>query len=597
MWKFIIALLVAGVSYASQINWLSFEEGIKKAKEENRLILMDIYAQWCHWCNVMENTTYRDPDVVRIINRHFVPVRVDAEERPEINKKYNQGGLPSTVILDKNGNILYGRIYVPPEEMIEVLSYFASLSDRQIKKIAEENRKKEKRFYRRFIKKTSLKEPSEKFIRKAFRSVKIRFDRENGGFFGAPKFPEEELVHFLILYYLLEGDKEAEKMFLKTAEGYEKLIDTVEGGIYRYSVNQFWSEPHYEKLLKDQADLSVMFFDIYSITENRKYLKDALSLVDFSLTKLYNLQRHLFYNSQGADIVDEEGTLLMSGEEFFKLSREERERAVKKIGHSPKIEKRFYYGRNALISKALLYSYIFTGDRKYLQTGLDTLDTVLKEAFKDKGVLYSEKGGYFLSSNVYTLEAVLTAYQITGEERYLKTAEKTAQILKKYYHSKHTGILTDQQDIGLSLNRISFIDDIILLNRRAIYQLYGLFMITGDEQYKKFADSIIKHLPDRVNLNTAVAYMIYLKPPLMLHVIAGKEQAKKLPYIFRSFPVYTFADFIDRKDKNRLKKIGYRAEGDFVVYLCNADFCFERIKDTNQIKNSILSALERYREF
>jgi len=102
-------------AFAEGIKWLDFETGLKKAKEEKKLILMDIYAEWCHWCNVMENSTYRDKEVIELINRYYIPVRVNAEKFPNINKKYNQGGLPSTVFLDWDGNIIWGAIYLSPD--------------------------------------------------------------------------------------------------------------------------------------------------------------------------------------------------------------------------------------------------------------------------------------------------------------------------------------------------------------------------------------------------------------------------------------------------------------------------------------------------
>ncbi len=153
MRAFFIFLMLFNVCLSSEIKWFSYEDGIKKARSEKKLILLDIYAHWCHWCNVMENTTYRDQKVVTLISQYFVPIRVDAEERPDLNKKYNQGGLPTTVIMDNEGEILWGGIYVSPEDMEKLLSYFLSLDEKQIKKIAELNKKKQEKAYKRFFKK------------------------------------------------------------------------------------------------------------------------------------------------------------------------------------------------------------------------------------------------------------------------------------------------------------------------------------------------------------------------------------------------------------------------------------------------------------
>ena len=577
---FFIFLMLFNVCLSSEIKWFSYEEGIKKAKSEKKLILLDIYAQWCHWCNVMENTTYRDQNVVSLITQHFIPIRVDAEKRPDLNKKYNQGGLPTTVIMDSKGNILWGGIYVSPEDMERLLSYFLSLDEKQIKKIAQLNKKKEERAYKRFFKKIKPKEPSKKYIKKVFRSIKIRFDSENGGFYGAPKFPQEELLHFLLLYWKFVGDKEAKKMMIKTAQGYMRLIDPVEGGIYRYSVNQYWTQPHYEKLLKDQSDLSSTFFDIYSQTGDNRFLRSALSLVNFSINKLYDRNRKLFYNSQGADIVDQEGTILMTGEEFFKLSREERKKAVKKLGYPPKLEKSFYYGNNALISKALFYAYIFTGEKKYLNTAKDVLDTVLEKAFSEKGIIYSENGGYYLSENIYTLEALITAYQITGDREYLKKSIDLLGILQRYYYSKKLGILTDPEDTGISLKRISFIDDIILLNARAVKSIYTLSVIAGDKNYQNFADSIIRHLPTNVNISTGIGFFVYLYPPVVVHINEKNKNADLVRKILRVFPYWISIHF-DRSEE------GY--------FICNSQLCFFKTDNPEQVPDLLKKAVESYK--
>ena len=580
MRAFFIFLILFNIAVSDEIKWLPYEIGIKKAKSEKKLILLDIYAQWCHWCNVMENTTYRDQKVVSLISHYFIPVRVDAEKRPDLNKKYNQGGLPTTIIMDSEGNILWGGIYVSPEDMERLLSYFLSLDEKQIKKIAELNKKRQERAYRRFFKKIKPKEPSKKYIKKVFRSIKIRFDRENGGFYGAPKFPKEKLLHFLLLYWKFLDDEEAKKMMIKTAQGYMKLIDPVEGGIYRYSVNEYWTQPHYEKLLKDQSDLSLTFFDMYSQTGDERFFKSALSLVDFSINRLYDRNRKLFYNSQGADIVDDEGTILMSGEEFFKLGREERKEVVKKLGYPPKLEKSFYYGNNALISKSLFYAYIFTGKERYLQIGKDVLSTVLKKAFSKKGVKYSKNGGYYLSENVYMLEALITAYQITGNKKYLKKSLDLLKILQRDYYSRKIGLLTDPEDTGISLKRISFIDDIILLNVRAVKSIYMLSVITENQEYQNFADSIIKHLPGKINISTGIGFFVYLYPPVVVHI--NTKNKDLLRDVISVFPYWVAVHYVDKISKER-------------GYICNNELCFYKTDNPEQIPDLIKKALKSYR--
>ncbi len=591
-----VFLLVFIYAEASQIKWLLFEEGIKKAQQEKKLILLDIYAQWCHWCNVMENTTYRDRNVISLINRYFIPVRVDAEKRPDINKKYNQGGLPSTVILDYKGRTLWGAIYVPPDRMADILKKFSQMKDNELEKIAVLNEKKREKAYRRFARKVKEKEPEEEYIHKVYRYIKLKFDRKYGGFRGAPKFPEEELVHFLLIYSLIFSDEKAYKMMEKAALAYSRLIDPVEGGIYRYSTTENWKNPHYEKLLKDQADISVMFIDVFTATEKSHFKEFARQLINFSLEKLYSKKDKLFYNSQGADIVDEEGTILMDGEEYFILDRKEREKAVKRLGYSPKIEKEFYFSSNLLMARALLYSYPFFGKEDYLHAGLEVLDTVLNTALTEEGVYYSQAvKRYYLSTNVYALEAVLTAYQITGNKKYLNTGIKLAEILKDRYFSKVLGIFTDPDETGLSINRISFIDDVVLLNRRAVSSLYILSMFTAEEKYADTADSVVSRLPEKANINTGLAYTAYFFSPLVSHIVGTKQEEEFfIKKAFKVFPFWHCVQFVDKTDRQMISRLGYPYEKKTVIYLCNRQFCFEKLADINSLKDAVLKALKTY---
>ncbi len=579
--------------YASEIKWFSFEEGLKKAQKENKLILMDIYAQWCHWCNVIENTTYRDKKVVDFIEKHFIPVRVDAEKQPDINKKYNQGGLPTTVILNEKGEILWGSgRYVSPENMLKILKYFSSLSKKEIKEIANKNKLRKEAFLKRFSRKIKEKEISHKVIQKTFRYVKLKFDKKYGGFVGAPKFPIDELPYFLMLYSLFDN-KDALKMLHKTLEGYSKIIDPVEGGIYRYSTTEYWSEPHYEKLLKDQGEISILFFNSYAFTGKKDYLRYALSLIDFMEKKLYSKEEGLFYNSQGADIVDEHGTILMTGEEFFPKDKEEREIVVSVLGYAPKIEKEIYFSSNAIASKSFLYAFAYTDKEKYKKIGINVLESILKTAWTDKGIKYAPRiNKFFLHTQVYTLEALLTAYQIIGKEKYLEKAIKLVDILKNEYYSSKTGIFTDHQDIGLSFDHISFIDDIVNLNYRVAKSLYKIYLFTGKESFKELADKTINRLPSKGNLSVALGYYLYLKPPLAVHYIGNSFKETK--EIFKIFPFWAFSHFVSIGDKERIESLGYKPEKGF--YICNTQICFFKTKKKEEIKNKVFEIFESYKE-
>ncbi len=579
-----------------EIKWYSFEEGLKIAKKEKKLVLLDIYAKWCHWCNVMENTTYRNKAVIKLINKYYIPVRVDADQRPDINKKYNQGGLPSTVILTPDGEIVYGTIYVPPEDMVKLLNQFAKMSEEDIQLFVERNKMLRESYIKKFERITAKKEIKKGFVEFAFKVLERKFDRNYGGFKGAPKFPIEELPYFLMLYSIF--NKPVKDFLEKTLYGYSKLIDRVEGGIFRYATKHDWTAPHYEKLLKDQAELSIMYFNSYSYLENRNFLKFANMLIRFMENKLYDKKTGYFYSSQGADIVDEHGTLLMTGEEFFNLSEEERKRVVKSLGYSPNIDKSVYFSTNALAGKAFLYSYMYNGNHKHLKVGKRVIDNILQDGFTEKGVKYSKNTDkFYLNTQVYTLESLLVLYQITSESEYLKKIKELIEILDRYYFSEKIGLYTDMEEVGLSLKRISFLDDIVSLNVRLARVLYGLALLENETEYKEKADKIISSLPTDFNLYTAIAYYLYHYSPLGIHIVGyEKDRENFLKESFTSFPFWVFSQFINHSQKDKIQKLGYNPQKETTAFICSLKLCFKRETIPDNIKPDVFDIFRSYVE-
>ena len=578
-----------------EIEWLSFEEGLKKAQKENKLILMDIYAKWCHWCNVMENTTYRNRKVIELIKKYYIPVRVDADKYPDINKKYNQGGLPSTLILDKNGDIVWGAIYVPPDDMIKTLNKFANMSPEEIKKYVEKNKSIQQSKFKKFSKKTKEKEINPTFIDLTYNVFSKKFDEFYGGFIGAPKFPNEELPYFLMLHSLFNGSTTSH--LILTLEGYAKLIDPVEGGIYRYGTMEDWSEPHYEKLLKDQGELSVLFFDSYSFLGKRKYLEYANEILRFAQNKLYDKKSNLFYNSQGADIVDEHGTILVSGEEFFIKTEEEREEIIKSVGYAPNIDKTVYFGNNALITKALFYSYVFNNNSEDLKIAKKVLNSIEKYGLTKDGIKHTKNTNkHYLNAQVYYLEALITAYEVTGDKRYFNKILKFTDLLINKYYSKDMGIFIDLEEVGLNLKRISFIDDIYSLNSRLVKDLYAVHVISGKEKYWNTMEKLAKSLPRELKLSIALAYYVYLYPPLITHIIGDeKDKYSFIESGFKAFPYYNYTQFVNKNDKQMLKTIGYKGEEKTVAYICNFQTCFKKEQQPQNLKKYIFEILKNYK--
>ncbi|MDI7252173.1 MAG: DUF255 domain-containing protein, partial [Actinomycetota bacterium] len=221
---------------AREINWLPWgKEAFERAAREGKPVLLSISAVWCHWCHVMDETTYSDEEVIRLINSLYIPVRVDNDRNPDINRRYNQGGWPTTAFLSPNGALLAGTTYVPPETMRKVL--------RRISQLYAENRSQIESAPPEIVSPGGRGGPLDPSLMDAVASsLLVAWDREYGGLGGEPKFPHPEAV-LLALRMHRKGEARFLDFALQYLEAMARggLRDPVEGGFFRYSVTRDWS--------------------------------------------------------------------------------------------------------------------------------------------------------------------------------------------------------------------------------------------------------------------------------------------------------------------------------------------------------------------
>jgi Highly conserved protein containing a thioredoxin domain len=173
-----------------KINWNDWsKEVFERSRKERKLVLLSLSAVWCHWCHVMDETTYSEPEIIKIINENFIPVRVDVDKRPDIAERYNFGGYPTFAFLNSNGNIILGGTYVPPEQFKELLKEVINLAKN------EELNKEEISIVRNLYKSTEA-EPNKKIIWDILDLVVTMYDKIYGGFGIQPKFPISDAIFF-----------------------------------------------------------------------------------------------------------------------------------------------------------------------------------------------------------------------------------------------------------------------------------------------------------------------------------------------------------------------------------------------------------------
>jgi uncharacterized protein len=307
------------------IQWNEWgEQAFAKAKRENKPILLDIGAVWCHWCHVMDRESYDDPEVAKIVNERFVAVKVDRDERPDIDSRYQvavsaisgQGGWPLTAFLTSDGKPFYGGTYFPPDENYgrpsfkRVLNSIADAYHQKNGDVVEQAEMVEVAIARAESFAGSSGSFSPKVIDEIVEAAVKMFDPQNGGFGSAPKFPHPAVLDLLIDQYARSGDGRLRDAFVLTLEkmALGGVYDQLAGGFHRYSVDERWIVPHFEKMCYDNSELLKNYVHAYQVTGSNFFADVARDIIRWMDEWLSDREHGGFYASQDADFsMDDDG--------------------------------------------------------------------------------------------------------------------------------------------------------------------------------------------------------------------------------------------------------------------------------------------------
>ena len=332
---------------AAEIGWRPWsEKAFQEAQVADKPVLLAISAVWCHWCHVMDETSYSDPEVIRLINERYVPIRVDNDERPDVNRRYNMGGWPTTAFLTPDGEVVHGGTYVPPDAMRSNLTQVADLWSTQRSELAQrvaELREKENQ-----ARATKSGDLSFQIVDQVGSLVRGQYDPQFGGFGREPKFPQPRLLRFLLDEHRRFGYPEIATMLHRTlaAMAGGGMYDHVEGGFFRYSTTRQWEIPHYEKMLEDNAELLAIYAEAHRSFPAAGYDRVVRDLIRWMNAVLWQPEKSLWAGSQDAD------------EHYYTLdSKEERAK------HDPPfVDRTAYTGWNALAASAYWAAWSALGD-------------------------------------------------------------------------------------------------------------------------------------------------------------------------------------------------------------------------------------------
>ncbi len=295
-----------------------------KAQAEDKPILLDIGAVWCHWCHVMDRESYEDPDVARMINELFVAVKVDRDERPDVDARYQaavsaisgQGGWPLTAFLTPDGRPFFGGTYIPREDR-----YGRPGIARVLTAMSQVWRERREEALETASSVMAAIEHNENFsargtelslslVDKIVNSITGQFDPRNGGFGAQPKFPHPAALDLLLQVSRSRGNEQARRAFTVTVEKMASggVYDQLAGGFHRYSVDERWVVPHFEKMLYDNAALLRNYVHAYQTLVREDFLNTAREIVTWLDDVMTDREQGGFYASQDADInLDDDG--------------------------------------------------------------------------------------------------------------------------------------------------------------------------------------------------------------------------------------------------------------------------------------------------
>ncbi|HIC03370.1 TPA: thioredoxin domain-containing protein [Candidatus Poribacteria bacterium] len=429
------------------VDWYPWgEEALNLAKELDKPILLSIGYSACHWCHVMERESFENEEIAAIMNKHYINIKVDREERPDLDEIYmsavqimtGSGGWPMTVFLTPDRKPFYGGTYFPPDDRYGRPGFpklLVAVKDAYQNKRADIDEQAEKlvSHINQISNPKSVDDLllDDKIIEQAFYHYQNRFDSQHGGFGQAPKFPPGMGLILLLRYWKRSGNSRALHIVEFTLEKMARggMYDQLGGGFHRYSTDEIWLVPHFEKMLYDNSLLTVAYLEAFQATSKPFYREVVEETLDYVLREMYNQQNGGFYSTQDADSEGVEG-------KFFVWTPGEVEQILGQA--DAKIFCDFYdvtdHGnfehQNILWVKtpADLYAKKIKIDQANLVNILNRCKKKLFE-IRDKRIKPGLDDKILTSWNGLMIRSMGLAYQILGDLRYLEAAEKSAKFI------------------------------------------------------------------------------------------------------------------------------------------------------------------------
>jgi len=494
------------------VDWYPWgEEAFQKARDEDKPILLSIGYAACHWCHVMEKESFENDEVAGLMNANFVNIKVDREERPDVDQVYmlfvqmvtGSGGWPMTVFLTPQGEPFFGGTYFPPDDrygrpgfkkLIQAIHhYYHNEKDKLQDSLQEINRVFDNLKETRNIGKI----PDRAIFDLAVNELANQYEPQFGGIGTAPKFPAVQALHLFLRKYARDRDRRFLDMVTFTLENMGKggIFDQLGGGFARYSVDAQWLVPHFEKMLYDNAQLPILYLETYLLTGKDFFLKIAMETIDFVLME-FRSEEGGFFSSLDADSEGEEGkyyvwskyaVLDVLGDEEGEIFCEYFD-----ISHHGNFEKKnILHIKTDIATLAKQFNKAEKDIESVIRRGREVLlkkrQERIRPALDDKIIM---------SWNALMMSALARVYQVTAKEEYAVALRDNLKFLReKLYQDKQ---LKHTYKNGLARQE-AFLDDYAYLIQSLI-DAYETFFNSEDLAWAiELTDYVNKHFWDAQN--------------------------------------------------------------------------------------------------
>ncbi len=489
------------------VNWHAWnDKTLTLAKKENKLLLISIGYSSCHWCHVMERESFEDVDVAAVMNKYFINIKVDREERPDIDQIYmnavqlitGRGGWPLNCIALPDGKPVWGGTYFRKEDWTNILNQIGELYHKDAEKIIEYADKLTAGIQESGLVTLNNKEIlfTKEYLEKTVKKWNLYFDENYGGLNKAPKFPMPNNYHFLMRYAFQNDDKKllnyVNTTLIRMANG--GIFDQVGGGFSRYSVDEKWHIPHFEKMLYDNGQLVSLYSDAYLITKNELYKETVYNTLQFIERELMH-KNGSFFSSLDADSLDEKGELEEGA--YYVWTKADLQNIIQDFELFAEYynvnEFGFWEHKNYHLIRTISDKYFAKKHnisvKKLKQKVISWKNTLLKERTKRQAPRLDNK--ILTSWNALMLKGYIDAYRVFGDSHFLNIALKNAVFLEINIIKEDGSLFHNYKNNKATIN--GYLEDYAML----IDAYISLYEVTLDEKWlsisKNLTDTALDH--------------------------------------------------------------------------------------------------------